>query len=258
MYVQGIVSTNPLTFSVNLICTLNALTLSGPLAYCHQALNPAYAATPIVAPTWIADPADCPLVNPVITLVQTAGDATPDPNLITGVAPSSCAIDTIDPTKYGTYAYSWLADVPTTATLVGKKTRFDFQISVCGCISTSMLPSTAGPGSFTYVINPTTPTPQTFTLPSYLFSSSVCLNPYSITIVRTDALQVVPFTVDSLTSISLVTQDTALAEVQNYRIDALQLNTCPSQTQLTNNAFTFTLTMQCVVTQVTPVTLMTT
>lgn len=185
-YITGMVGLTPVTFDVNLICTLNSLTLTGTAAYCHAALSPTYAPTSLIQPTWVADPTDCPNFVPVFTLVKSVDESAYDPALISEVSAPPFAVDTTDPLKTGTYGYRWKLAVPTTAILVGTSAQQDISISVTGCVSTSMAPSPAGPENFDYVINPTTSTPQTFMLPTYVFASLACANPYDITVIRTD------------------------------------------------------------------------
>lgn len=186
--------------------------------YCHSALKPTYTTTPLTTPTVTMTPSDCPNVTINWNLVQPlSSDAPFDPALIKNVT-SAFSVDTQSPAMFGQKTYSWIATAVTNAFIIGTTARTDFNIYVQGCTSTGMSPSSAGPGAFNYLIDGSN---QTFTLPSYTYTSSACANPYAINVVRTDTNTTVPFTwVNNSTTIWFKSADSMQTGVTNYKIEA--------------------------------------
>jgi hypothetical protein len=144
-------------------------------------------------------------------------------------------VDTRDPNDFGPHLFNWQASIDTSATLdgftvdsKGKKTM----IEITGCTSTTLLPVTAGPDSFVYVIDPLTLTPATYALPLYEFAASACANLYDLQIASSP-----PFTWTNSQINYLGTMDTSQASVQTYTITASQTNACSTQTPLTNSSY---------------------
>jgi hypothetical protein len=102
-----------------------------------------------------------------------------------------------------------------------------------------MVPFPPGPDSFTYTLDGTI---QTFALPSFLFSSLDCSNPYTIEVVRTDASSTIPFYWNT-TGFSLQSNNQLLAGVSHYRIDASETTYCASEISLKDSSYKFTLTL---------------
>jgi hypothetical protein len=196
MFITGM-SATPLPFTVNLICTIDSITMTNPTtSYCHQALLVPFIKTPLISPILTASPSDCPstfnlsLVR-TISGTDTAFDTTLI-GLIGGTGPGY-EIKTQSSSKFGTTTYSWVASLTprTYLSYSGGNVRSDFSVSVTGCFSTSMNPSLVSPGAYTYPIDGNF---RTFTLPSFLFTTPTCSNPYSTSIVRTDTNTTIAFT----------------------------------------------------------------
>lgn len=175
------------------------MTVNNPIAqYCHSALEPAYAMTALTTPTVDMIPPDCAGVVISWNLVQTLNNDAPfDPALIKNTATNAFSVDTTNTSRFGQKDYTWVATAQTSAFIVGTFARNDFNIFVQGCTSTSIGPTLPSPGTSNYFINNVN---QTFTLPSYTYSSSACANPYEISVVRTDTNTTVPFTWDANSS----------------------------------------------------------
>lgn len=144
-----------LKFTLNLICTVQSMTVNNPnLQYCHNALSPSYSATTLTNPTVTKVPPDCAGVVINWNLVQPlSSDAPFDPNLIKNPGANVYKIDTTSTSQFGQHTYSWIGTAQTTDFIIGTTARSDFNIFVQGCNSSSMSPSTAGPGTYNYMIN---------------------------------------------------------------------------------------------------------